>query len=131
MNWRMVMGLVFVIAAIGPAREIVRNARDLRHDGVPAELGARYAALAAYLPMDARLGYVSDLDATDQKARDAFYSAAYALPPRIVHWGTDEPLVIADLFDASKLPAICGENHLRVVRMFGPGLALLEAEPRQ
>jgi hypothetical protein len=131
MNLRVIIGLIFVLAAIGPAREIVRNARDLRHDGVPTARGARYSELAAYLPMDARLGYVSDLDATDEKARDTFYDAVYALPPRIVHWGIDEPLVIADLSDPSKLPAICGGNHLRVVRMFGPDLALLEPEPRE
>lgn len=84
----------------------------------------RLAGVAAALPPDAVIGYVSDLPAGSAAAGAAFHTAAYALAPRLLVPSTDKDWVLGN-FAASQDFAAFGRQHgLLLIRDFGNGAVL-------
>src|SRR5579862_9818943 len=104
---RLIAVIAFLCAGVLLSRGILTQARELHQSGRPTPLGARYVRLLDQIPPDARLGYVSDHDQWDKLGQNMFYETAYALPPRIVHWGVDDKEILANFVDAKQIDEIC------------------------
>lgn len=91
----------------------------------------RFRAVAAEVPPNAVLGYISNLDFNDLKGSTAFFGAQYALTPRIlVPWGSEHAtgLVLGN-FSAEIDPESYAVSHgMRLVRNFGAGVFLFRKE---
>jgi len=95
----------------------------------------RFAEVATMLPLDANVGYISNLEFNDIKGAAAFAGAQYALAPRRVVPYNDPsagPLVVGNFtvdVESSEITSrIAREKGMRVVRNFDAGVVLFRKE---
>lgn len=73
-------------------------------------------------------GYLSDTSPRDPSALAEYHLTQYVLAPAIVRQSTRESQVIVNYHAKSLDPKFLQTNHLRMVRVFGNGLALCVPE---
>ena len=91
----------------------------------------RFRGASAILPMEAVVGYVSDLPVSIQRGQVWFYSARDALAPRLVVWPTDpqkEDWVLGNFSKPVNLEQIEKEYGLDLVQDLGSGVAVFRSE---
>lgn len=121
---RAAAGLCVALAAAGLLRDVSVH---LWKEGYPFQSSSplpRFEPLRALLPLDARVGYLTD--APDELK--TYFEALYSLAPRVVLRGA-EGLTVADFSDARKLDDFARARGLRVVKRFDNGTALLSRAP--
>lgn len=91
----------------------------------------RFAEVAEELPMDAVVGYVSNLSIDDPRGEVAFFGARYAVAPRLMvphnSEATEEFVVgnfSADTQVQLEVARLATEGGLELVRDFGAGVLL-------
>ncbi len=91
----------------------------------------RFAAAVAGIPIDAVVGYVSDLDPESIAGGAAFYGAQYGIAPRLLVPYTDEHakgFVIGSFSTTAKMTGetarLTGSGELELVRDTGSGVVL-------
>jgi hypothetical protein len=87
-----------------------------------------YAPLAAMLPADAEVGYLSDAEPGSAAASSLFLSAQYLLAPRLLVNSPDRPWVIGNFGRPGDFAAMGRARGLRLERDFGDGLILYRKE---
>ena len=138
-TFRAVSRCVAALAAVGLAREVWFHTVAEPLGQLPAALreplsDARYLRLRALLPPGGVVGYVSD-EQCDVRPGGAlahevgtklYQQALYALAPLVLRYDdASTPLVMANLADPAKLPALLSKRNLELVAEAGPGVALL------
>ena len=87
----------------------------------------RFAAMAATLPPDTILGYISDQPHDSRDGSASFYGVQYALAPRLVVVESDRnrrKLVVGSFWKKPDIAEIEKTYHLRLVEDFGMGAYL-------
>jgi hypothetical protein len=129
---------VAVLAVVGLLRASwLHFVSEPLHDFRRERIDPRYAAIKALLPPSGEVGYVSDervaigpvgIEASSPGTR-LFEQAQYALAPLVLRYDDDRaPLVVANLADPAKLPAILWQRRLIVIAEAGPGIAVLRPQ---
>ena len=130
-----ITAVVGALALVGTVRSAwLHFVSEPAHDFMRAPIDQRYEPLKPWLPRSGSLGYLSDVrvdtgapgaDPTALGSR-RFDEAQYALAPLLLRYQDPRaPLVIANLGDPARLPAILREAGLVVVAQPVPGVALL------
>jgi hypothetical protein len=127
--------VVAVLAAVGMARTAYLHfVSEPRNDFQRERIDPRYAAVRALLPPSGEIGYVSDekvaigpagIEASAIGNR-IYEQAQYALAPLILRYDdASAPIVLANLNDPGKLPALLRERGLTVVATPAPTTVIL------
>jgi len=87
---------------------------------------SRLEGIAAKVPPDAVLGYLSDAPLDGTVGKSAFRTAAYTLAPRLLVPGAQSRWVAGNFGRAADYTAIGREHGLQVVQDFGSGAVLFE-----
>ena len=138
MTPRATAAAILVLAAVGLGREVWFHTVSEPLAQLPAAAreersDVRYEKLAALLPRDGPVGYVSDeivdtapgSQASHAQGTKLYQQALYALAPRLLRFGdTRTPFVIANLRDPARLDEVLRANHLSAIAVVGPGLAV-------
>ncbi len=136
MSVRRVTAAIVALAAVGMLRILwLHFASEPAHEPRRMPIDRRYEALRS-LVHGAEAGYISDLPAAMRLGDDPatlgtrmYLQAQFALAPLVLKYDDARaPLVIANLADPGKLPALLQQRGLELVAPAGPGLAL--ARPR-
>jgi len=93
--------------------------------------GPRFRAAAAAIPVDAVIGYISNLEFSDIRGSVAFFGAQYALTPRILMAIGDSragDLVLGNYSTQVDAAQVARAHHLSVVKDFGAGVILFRRE---
>ena len=89
------------------------------------ETQARYLGAAAALPKDVHvLGYLSDSPYEQARGQVMFFSAQYALAPRLVSAKPDQEWVLGNFAQQGDWTALGAPHGLRVERDLGSGVVL-------
>ena len=138
MTGRRVAAAVAALAAVGLCRIAYYHfvSEPLHERAIPApRIDAQFAGLAALLPREGAVGYVTDEplplapDADGQGAKRRFLQMQYALAPLVLRYGDDRaPVVIAHVADPSRLGEVLRAHALVAVASAGPATAV--ARPR-
>ncbi|HZK79689.1 MAG TPA: hypothetical protein VFC46_01450 [Humisphaera sp.] len=116
--------ILVTAALLGIALPLADGLKRLRKTTRPAPIDSRYSTIAAAIPDEPTLGYISDL--RDRGAGiTLFLQAQYALAPHVLLEGGSHRFTIANLQDPTKLAALCAENDLTPVMVDRAGVALL------
>ena len=95
------------------------------------ELTARYAPAAAALPKEAKvIGYLSDSPFEQPRGQVMFFSAQYALAPRLLGAKPDQAWVLGNFAQAGDWGAFGAPHGLQVERDLGNGLVLYRKAAR-
>lgn len=133
-----VCAVIAALAAVGFLRIayfhfVSEPGRERPIPGAPID--DQFRALAPLLPLSGEVGYVTDepvLKAPGfeyQGAKQRFLQMQYALAPLVLRYDDDRaPLVIANVADSARLPAILEAHRLALVAQVGPSTAI--ARPR-
>jgi hypothetical protein len=138
MSQRKLVAAICILAAVGLARSLWFHAvaepiGGLAQEARKPRAEQRYLALRPLLPSLGAVGYVSDeiVDLVPGSTEEhsvgtrLYQEALYALAPLILRHGDDRaPLVIANLRDPARLPAILHAHGLEPLVALAPGLAL-------
>ena len=87
----------------------------------------RYAAVAATLPPDTVLGYISDMPFGEAAGSAEFFGVQYALAPRLLVEDSDrhkQEWVVGSFRKKPDVAEIEKTRNLRLVRNFGTGVRL-------
>ena len=91
----------------------------------------RFREAAKAIPVDAVVGYISNLEFGDIQGSAAFFGTQYALTPRIV-MPFDSPqvqdLVVGNYSTKVDAADVARQNHMSVVKDFGAGVILFRKE---
>ena len=80
------------------------------------------------MPAGAILGYLTDVPAEDNLAATMFFSAQYALAPRLLQKGDSFDAALGDFTRPGDFAALGRQHGLRLERDFGNGVALFRRE---
>jgi hypothetical protein len=114
-----------VVAYFGLETAYQRQSRDPYQIAAQA---ARLEGVAALVPEDAVLGYVSDLDLENFSARVMFNSAQYTLAPRILRQDTASPRVLGNFARPADFAEFGQRHGLGIERDFHNGIVLFRRE---
>lgn len=97
------------------------------------EMTARYAPVAAALPNEVKvIGYLSDSPYEQPRGQVLFFTAQYALAPRVISAKPDQVWVLGNFAQPSDWSALGAPHGLQVERDLGNGLVLYKRQaPRQ
>lgn len=103
--------------------------KEAQDDYLIATQETRFAPLAAAVSKSETLGYVSDLPADTVAAKAAFYSAQYALAPRLLV-PADKAVPTASIVGNFSKPPDLATLGFKATQDFGNGVMLLQKGPR-
>jgi hypothetical protein len=84
----------------------------------------RLAGILAAVPSNAVMGYVTDLAPASTAYLATFNSARFALAPRLLVFGADQPFVLGNFSRPADFAAFGREKGLELVQDFGNGAVL-------
>jgi hypothetical protein len=119
-----------VLALIGAFQSYGLLADFSRQNQDPYRIEAqqeRFAGVAAMLPADAVVGYISDLPYANSEGSANFFGVQYALAPRLLVEESErhkQRWVVGNFWKKPNLAEIEETYHLRLVRDFGAGARL-------
>jgi hypothetical protein len=94
----------------------------------------RFREVIEMLPVDAVIGYLSDVEFETLQGAAAFFGAQYALAPRILVPHTSphaKDLVLGNFSTDVEISAIAKEHRVHVVRSFEAGVVLFRKGERK
>ena len=116
-----------LVGAFGTYDSLVTQSRELPDEFKIAAQHQRFAAMAAMVPPNTILGYISDQPHDSPSGAASFYGVQYALGPRLVVVESDRnrrELVVGSFWKKPDVAQIEKTYHLRLVRNFGMGAYL-------
>jgi len=93
-----------------------------------ADQEARFAKFRAAVPVDATLGYLTDVVPEDSRAAPMFLAAQYDLAPRLLQKSTAYDLVLGNFMRPADFAALGRQHGLRIERNFGNSVVLFRRE---
>ena len=88
----------------------------------------RFAGIRDAVPVDAVLGYLTDLEPGGSAAATALSGAQYALAPRLIRSDTDAILILGNFAHPADFAAIGRQQGLSLQRDLGSGVVLFRKE---
>jgi hypothetical protein len=121
------MAILCLVGAYGTYDSLVTQSRESPDGFKIAAQHQRFAAMAAMVPPDTILGYISDQPHDSPDGSASFYGVQYALGPRLVVVESDRnqrEWVVGSYWKKPDVAEIEKTRHLRLVRNFGMGAYL-------